>query len=438
MATVLKNKIFNFLKQYGMDYHDLDIEKYCQIFLEDMQQGLKGETGFLPMLPTYIEVDGEIPLKEKVIVLDAGGTNFRVATVYFDQNRVPVVENFKKFPMPGIDKEIDKESFFKTMADYMKDVAGESNKIGFCFSYPTEIYPDKDGRVIHFSKEVKAKSAEGELIGENLKKALQQLGYHHSQRVVVLNDTVATLLAGKADSFEKTYDGYIGFILGTGTNICYIEENSNILKISGVDLAKSQVINVESGSFTKAPLGKIDLEFDMTTVDPGRFTYEKMVSGRYLGAISLRILKQAATDGLFSEKVAGGLNRLNTLTTIDVNKFLTHPGNAGNLLASIAALGNQDDRATLYYILDAIVERSAKLAAIGLAAIALKSGRGKTPDAPICITAEGTTFYHLKSLKAKIEYYLKEYLVEKKGCYVEFVSVDNATLIGAAIAGLMN
>lgn len=437
MVTI-KEKVFSFLNKYGLDYHGIDMEKYCQIFIDEMIQGLKGKNGSLPMLATYIEVEGEIPLMEKVIVLDAGGTNFRVATVYFDRNRVPVIENFKKYPMPGIDKEIDKESFFTTMAEYMKDVAGESQKIGFCFSYPTQMYPDKDGRVIQFSKEVKAKSAEGEMIGENLKTALQALGLNSDKKVVVLNDTVATLLAGKADSLSKTYDGYIGFILGTGTNCCYIEQNANILKIEGLEPERSQVINIESGSFGKAPLGPIDLEFDKSTVDPGQFTYEKMVSGRYLGAISLRILKQAAKDGLFSGPVIDEINKLNTVTTIDVNKFLSLPGESSNILGSIAGTGNRDDRATFYYLLDAVVERSAKLAAIGLSAVALKSGRGKTPDAPICITAEGTTFYQMKSLKSKTEYYLKEYLAEKKDCYIEFVSVENATLIGAAIAGLMN
>jgi hexokinase len=56
----------------------------------------------------------------------------------------------------------------------------------------------------------------------------------------------------------------------------------------------------------------------------------------------------------------------------------------------------------------------------------------------VCIVAEGTVFYGLKSLKARVEYYLKEYLKDKKHRYYEIVNVENATLIGAAIAGLTN
>jgi hexokinase len=57
---------------------------------------------------------------------------------------------------------------------------------------------------------------------------------------------------------------------------------------------------------------------------------------------------------------------------------------------------------------------------------------------PVCITAEGTTFYELKSLKAKVEFYLTSFLKEKHNRFVEIVSVKDATLIGAAIAGLTN
>ncbi|MBC8378945.1 MAG: hypothetical protein H8E62_07210 [Planctomycetes bacterium] len=84
------------------------------------------------------------------------------------------------------------------------------------------------------------------------------------------------------------------------------------------------------------------------------------------------------------------------------------------------------------------MERAAKLAAINLSALALKSGKGSDAACPICIVAEGTTFYHMKNLKSGVESYLKQNLEEKRGVYTEIISVENATLIGAAIAGLTN
>ena len=92
----------------------------------------------------------------------------------------------------------------------------------------------------------------------------------------------------------------------------------------------------------------------------------------------------------------------------------------------------------MWYLLDGLIERAAKLVAILLSAVVLKTGKGENPCVPVCITAEGTTFYELKSLKTKVECYLKGFLQEKHGRFIEIVSVDDATLIGAAIAGLTN
>ena len=98
--------------------------------------------------------------------------------------------------MPGVEHEIGKDEFFKIMAGYLKDVAGASQNIGFCFSYAVEMFPSKDGRLIRFSKEIKAKEVVGELIGENLNRAIVSMGLGGEKHIVLLNDTVVTLLAG--------------------------------------------------------------------------------------------------------------------------------------------------------------------------------------------------------------------------------------------------
>ena len=118
------------------------------------------------------------------------------------------------------------------MSGYLRPLADKSDRIGFCFSYPTEIFPDKDGRLLQFCKEVQAPEVIGQIIGKSL---LEALGTP-DKKIVLLNDTVATLLSGKSASFGRTYDSFMGYILGTGTNTCYIEANRNILKNPELDL----------------------------------------------------------------------------------------------------------------------------------------------------------------------------------------------------------
>ena len=432
-----KDKVRRFLKDNEMYYEDIDMDACCDIFIEEMQAGLEGRDSSLAMIPTYIEAGKDIPTCKPVIVLDAGGTNFRVATVYFDETGKSVIENFIQKPMPGIEKEAGKKEFFGTIVKYMTDVINISSSVGFCFSYPTEILPSKDGRLIRFCKEVKAQEVEGELIGENLVSAIEAAGYKGSKRIVIMNDTVATLLAGISAFPNRNFDSYIGFILGTGSNSCYIESNHNITKKPGLVSDREQIINVESGSFGKAPRGTIDLKFDESTLDPGGYTFEKMFSGGYLGGLCLSTLREAGRQGLFSKEMAEELLAIEDLQTIDVNSFMRFPQGDSPLTMSCKK-GSEQDSAFVWYVLDALIERAAKFTAILLSSTVLKTDKGKNPCVPVCITAEGTTFYELKSLKTKIEFYLKSFLEEKHNRFFEIVSVENATLIGAAIAGLTN
>lgn len=433
----IRDKVRHFLKDNGMYHEDIDMDKFCDVFSEQMHRGLAGSDSSLAMIPTYIEVGRDIPTDERAIVLDAGGTNFRVAAVHFDRSGKPVIENFVQKPMPGLGKEVGKEEFFATIAEYMAGVMDTSDSIGFCFSYPTEILPDKDGRLIRFCKEVKANEVEGELIGRNLTAAIKAAGYKGNKRAVILNDTVATLLAGMSASGKRIFSSYIGFILGTGSNCCYIESNRNITKTSDLDPDIEQIVNVESGSFGKAPRGTIDLLLDESTLDPGKYTFEKMFSGAYMGALCLKALQQACKQELFSKAVSTKLLGTEGLQTIDVNSFLQYP-QGDNPLALSCASGNNQDRAAVWYLLDGLIERAALVVAAMLSAVVIETDNGPDPCEPVCITAEGTTFYEFKSLREKIERYLRNFLQNKHGRFFEFVRVEDATLIGAAIAALTN
>ena len=342
----VKAKVNAYLDDNEMNPAGINMEKTCRIFLKEMEKGLAGKQSSLAMLPTYIEIERRIPLNKPVIVMDAGGTNFRVATDSFDKDGNSKIENFKLFSMPGVKKQVGKNEFFNTMVGYLDEVVDKSANIGFCFSYPIEIFPNKDGRVLYFSKEIKADEVAGNMIGENLNAAISSSKIAGKKNIILLNDTVATLLAGRADVKGMSFDTYIGFILGTGTNCSYIEQNKNITKTKDLDPDKSQIVNVESGGFGKAPQGKIDKDFDKSSNSPGMYTFEKMISGAYLGPLCLWTVRTAAEDGLLSKNSAENLKKIKELSTKDVDDFMSYPQGKAGPLSSALKTASEEDLAT--------------------------------------------------------------------------------------------
>jgi hexokinase len=421
-----------FLIDHKLRAEDLNIQHIVDLFTSEMLKGLEGMESSLRMIPTYIEADNQFLTEVPVLAIDAGGTNFRAARVIFNSKGKLEISNMVNARMPGIEGEISKSEFFQTIAGYVRSLAEEADRIGFCFSYPTEILPDKDGILLQFCKEVQAPGVVGQLIGKNL---LETLGMTEKQ-IVLLNDTVATLLAGKSASFGKRYDSYIGYILGTGTNTCYIETNRNILKNKSLDKSKSQIVNIESGNFGKAPRTDIDIIFDKTTTNPGSYTFEKMISGGYLGGLCLSVLKAAAKEGVFTGITSSGITSLMELSSEDVNNYICKQTIGPGPLSSY--IKENRDEENCRQIIESLIDRAAKLVAANLAAVILKTNKGKTSGSPILITVEGTIYYKLCNMSFKIDKFLREYLSGEKERFFEFAEVSHSSLVGAALAALID
>ena len=426
------NKTDAFLGKFKIRASDIDIEDLVRVFTEDMISGLDGKERALRMIPTYIEAENDFLKDTPVLAIDAGGTNFRAALINIARSGQVIITDMVNYRMPGLEGEISSKEFFNTIADFIRPLASKVDRIGFCFSYPTEILPDKDGRLIQFCKEVQAPEVAGMIIGKNL---LNTLG-SPEKRIVLLNDTVATLLAGKSSSHGKSYDSYIGYILGTGTNTCYIEKNFNILKNKYIEQGRSQIINIESGDFGRPPRQELDILFDRNTVNPGSYKFEKMISGGYFGGLSLFVLKTAANEGVLTEKTSRALSDMVDISTSDVNAFVSGDYSESNILSEI--IKEPVDNEACRVIIESLIDRASKLVAASMSAVVLKCGKGRLADKPILITAEGTTFYKLHNFRSRFESYFKEYLTGEKERYVEFTEVPQSSIKGAALAALIN
>jgi len=426
------NKTQQFLKAHKLQASELDLKTITDDFISEMKKGLEGKGGSLLMLPTYIGAEGTIKPNEPVVAIDAGGTNFRAVKMSFDNNLKLVTENLQQRKMPAIDEELSNKEFFATLAAYLTEYKNVSDKIGFCFSYAVEIFPNKDGKLLEWSKEVKAPEVLGQMVGKNLLEAMGTPNKH----IVLMNDTVSTLLAGQAATAGRDFDTYIGYILGTGTNACYIEKNSNITKTPNLDLNGNQIINIESGNFNLMPRTDIDIAFDNTTKLPGRYTFEKMISGGYFGGLCTTALKMAANEDVFSAETKVKMKGMGELTSEEVNKFVCSIDLPANTLSAV--LVSKEDKEAAGEIINALITRAAKLVAANLAAVILKTGKAKTADKPVLMTIEGTTFYKLHNFEVMFEAFLQGFLSGENRRFYEIVEVPNSSLIGAGIAAIVN
>ena len=179
-------KVSAFLAKHGVTAAGGSIDVLTRAMLADMESGLEKDPSGLPlekagmepsleMIPTWTKLPDSVPQNEPVIVIDAGGTNFRSCLVKFDSKGNPEITNLEKCGMPGIKKELSKEEFFDAIAENLDHLKNMSSRIGFCFSYAMKITKDGDGQVISFSKEIKAKEVIGSLVGNSTAVLLYRL-----------------------------------------------------------------------------------------------------------------------------------------------------------------------------------------------------------------------------------------------------------------------
>jgi len=163
---------------------------------------------------------------------------------------------------------------------------------------------------------------------------------------------------------------------------------------------------------------------------------------------------------LFSDESKNNIHKLPELTSEQVNKFVSGIDLDKETPAeSIAvdkkkatatrvsemelneldeALVSHDDKIAATIIIDGLIERAAKLVAANLASVILRTGKAKSEDKPVLMTIEGTTFYKLKKFQSMFESFLQQFLSGDKKRHYEIVEVENSSLLGAAIAAIVN
>lgn len=420
-------KALDFLRRHGMAA-DVDPVKYARLMCADMERGLAGEASSMPMIPTYIKFDGEIPQGKSVAVIDAGGTNFRCGLVTFNAEGYELTD-VVKHKMPGIEVPATWEEFISFVADGIMPLMDKTELIGFCFSYNADITPDIDGLVKRIDKEVVITGSAGKLVGAALSAELERRGIT-GKRVFILNDTVAALLGSACTLDRSLYGGFIGQISGTGTNTCCILPYSRIPKLKR-DCADSILINLESGLYDGIPQGEFDVILDHESNNPDEKIMEKLTAGVYLGELGRLMLNAAADEGLLS---AGSASLVRALGKIDAS--FIDAWACGERLQLVS--DNAEDADFAQTISIELFRRSAQCMCTNLTAIMLLTGTGDDASKPVCVCAEGSLVDRSHYFRPMLEELLAENAAKKLNKHVVIKVSRETTLPGSAAAALLN
>ena len=425
-----------FLESNGLATASLDREALIAAFQKEMEAGLAGEPSSLKMIPTFTSPYGEIKKDTPVTVLDAGGTNLRGATVTIPSAGDIKIENKEKGEMPGAKSFVSEEDFYKVLTDHVNRCRpfAKDPAVGFCFSYPAEASAEGDAKLLVWTKQIQAPAIVGQWVGAEMAKRLDP----KPSKIQVVNDTVATLLAGKAtEKPGQKFSAYLGFILGTGTNVAYIEKNTNIPKLVNPPEG-AMAINTESGGFNKIAQSAFDEAMDKKTADCGNQRFEKMIAGAYLGRIGLEVFKDAAKEGFFSAAAKDAVLGLGALESYDLDNFCAKYDNGKpNPLDKVFA--DEADAAMARRLATPVFERAAILTAVHLAAFIIKTGGGTDPSAPVCVCIDGSTYYKTRvvSFPEIVKKELDAMLAQRNIAFELTVCPDDAPMIGAAVAALL-
>ncbi|KAL1918415.1 uncharacterized protein VTP21DRAFT_3075 [Calcarisporiella thermophila] len=412
----------------------------------EMMKGLEKDNQTVPMVPSF--VPGRLTGKEtgSFLALDLGGTNLRVCQVNLlgdgkftlRQEKFTVSEPLRTGPA---------QKLFDYLAEcvdtYLTNYSSEdpqmphATKLGFTFSFAVNQTAINRGTLLYWTKGFNCSGMDGKDIVGMLQDAL--LRKNVSVEVVALvNDTVGTLIA---QSYREP-DTVLGVILGTGTNGAYYEKVSNIKKLSGGNYSPGELmaVNTEWGAFDMErhvlPVTPYDNKLDRKSVNPRSQTYEKMISGMYLGEIVRNaVLHLVDCNLLFEAHSSVDLNRLwsfdsSYMSTIeaDATPDLAH---TQHVLESILNVPKTTltDRRIVKKIVELVGTRAARLAAAGLVAVvehcdALEEG--------CSVGIDGSLFQHYPSFRERIVAALHE-LVGDNADRIKLIEAADGSGIGAAM-----
>uniref|UniRef100_M4AKT3 Phosphotransferase n=1 Tax=Xiphophorus maculatus TaxID=8083 RepID=M4AKT3_XIPMA len=421
----------------------LSLEKLKEVstrLRKDMIRGLGKHThhrAAVKMLPTFVRATPDGTEKGDFLALDLGGTNFRVLHVRVMEEEQKMVKMDSQ--LCAIPQEImlgTGEQLFDHIAACLSEfldsqnLKGQTLPMGFTFSFPCEQKEIDKSILIRWTKGFNCSGVEGEDVVKLLKEAIHRRGDYDISSVAMVNDTVGTMMS--CGYRDQTCE--IGMIIGTGTNACYMEEMKNVKRVEGED--GQMCINTEWGGFgddgsLEDILTEFDKVVDRTSINPGVHTFEKMISGMYLGEIvRLVLMKLTEKKLLFKGEVSEALRTKETFETKFIS-MIEEPDsgleNAKKILTELGLTWDLVDARVVRLVCETISSRSARLCAAALATIVdrIRANRG-LPHLKTTVGVDGTVYKKHPKMQLSMHFLAPD-------CKIKFLVSEDGSGKGAAM-----
>ena len=369
---------------------------------KEMDLGLSKKThatASLKMFPTYVESLPDGSERGEFFAVDLGGSNFRILLIHLLDGNVQMENEI--FAITKAEMTGPGELLFDHIARCLKefkekkDVHEKCLPVGFTFSFPCKQTSLKSGTLEKWTKGFSAAGVEGRDVVSLLREACARIDVSIDV-IALVNDTTGTLMS----CAYLDHNTYIGLILGTGTNACYMEDVSKVETWEGRHDAEQTIINMEWGAFgDDGILDDVKTDYDKLvdehSINPGKQIFEKMISGMYLGEISRQIMLELVKENLlFDGKLSKEFDTMWKFETRFLTDIENDKSKNGDEVAKILSAFNlnpsQQDIAIVRAVCHMVALRAARLAVAGLAAVTKRVQRKDRPN--ITIGIDGTLY----------------------------------------------
>ena len=423
------------------------LKKITEHFIGELEKGLSKQGGNIPMIPGWVLDFPTGKEKGDYLAIDLGGTNLRVVLVKLGGNR-DFDTTQSKFALPETMRTATSDELWTFIAECLKKFVQEEFPqgctkplpLGFTFSYPASQKSINTGVLQRWTKGWDIDGVEGHDVVPMLQKAIEKVGVPINV-VALINDTTGTLVASMYTDAETR----MGLIYGTGCNGAYYDVVSDIPKLEGkmpsdVDQSAPMAINCEYGAFDNElvvlPRTKYDILIDKQSPRPGQQSYEKMISGYYLGEVLRLILLDLAKEKKLIFK-GQDLSKLETEFILDTSFPSRIEEDPFENLSDTAELFQKElgiqttspERKIIRRLAELIGERSARLFVCGIAAICKKRGY-KTAHC----AADGSVYNKYPGVKERTAKALRDIFEwETKEDLITIVHAEDGSGVGAAV-----